>query len=473
MSIKTRKTEKIFSIKDPIIGDLNHILDVVVVRLANGNILHILDVVTGFQNGCFIQNIDAEPTWKRLRGHCINVYAVSPCYIHSDAGKNFIYSMFKNSATTLVYGVYAKIPGARHRGSVIERAHIIGKCTKLVTKLNDVHTLKHFMKTKHAPSIGEINKVQLLPPGHVVLVYQEKERWKKYTLVRVKVKEVDVMLRNGMISTFSISSVCPYYSILEARRGKGKEEIKSKEPKEQDIPDLFHKDEITTRPKMKKDSAYSSIQAHHVCTMDSNFYRESRMDEIKILSGLQYFQVTLVKRTERHKLYRAMVVDKVKPDGNIRSRCCDAACKDRIHGLFTAAQTIRRTSLHLLLGIATSKRYTVTVRNNSKAFVMSHASLRPCVFMQPPRETGLQKENNFKVLKQAYGTPESPMHWFKTYTEYHTRTLSTSQITLGSCLLFRRNENQLEGLAGSQVDDTISVATSNFYENDYNDLLSF
>lgn len=59
---KKAKEVVLFSIKDPIVSDFNRMLQVDVVTLMGGNVLHIIDVGTGFQNGCFSQNMDVQTT---------------------------------------------------------------------------------------------------------------------------------------------------------------------------------------------------------------------------------------------------------------------------------------------------------------------------------------------------------------------------------------------------------------------------
>lgn len=259
-----------------------------VVKLVDGNVLHILDISTGYQNGFFIQNMDAETTRKMMGRIWIGVYVGAADYIYTDAGINFASSTFKNSAETLrtivriarakahsrfdlvergraylrtihdklridiahirkedrlfmsfeafndsrasytgicpktlVCGVYPKIPGASCQGSKIERVNIIRQCIKLAQNLR-MHTLKGSTKIRHTPSMVELNHVRHMPTGHDILVYREKEGWKRYTPVRVRDNEVVVILPNGIIFNFAICSIRPYYSILKDEKRNDK-----------------------------------------------------------------------------------------------------------------------------------------------------------------------------------------------------------------------------------------------------------
>lgn len=64
--------------------------------------------------------------------------------------------------------------------------------------------------------------------------------------------------------------------------------------------------------------------------------------------------------------------------------------------------------------------------------------------------------------------PESQMHSFKTYSDYRKRTLSILQTTQDPCLLFRRDENELEGLVCTQADDTRWAGASNRHKEEEN-----
>lgn len=95
-----------------------------------------------------------------------------------------------------------------------ERANSIRQCTNPVTKVKDVRTIKGSVMIKNTAGMGELNKVRLLTSGHNMLVYWKKEGWKEYTLIRVNDSEVGVILPTGIISSFTVCSVCTYYSIL-------------------------------------------------------------------------------------------------------------------------------------------------------------------------------------------------------------------------------------------------------------------
>ena len=62
--------------------------------------------------------------------------------------------------------------------------------------------------------------------------------------------------------------------------------------------------------------------------------------------------------------------------------------------------------------------------------------------------------------------PESPMHWFTTYVDYHRTSLDMEQVPFDPCLLFHRTDERLQGIVSLQVDDTLYACTEEFAEKE-------
>lgn len=88
--------------------------------------------------------------------------------------------------------------------------------------------------------------------------------------------------------------------------------------------------------------------------MDPSFYRDSRLSELQDLKELGSFEVGDASEATGHRIYRHSFVDKVKSDGTKKSRFCVAAFNDKSHGLFTAAPTVKRISIRLMLSLCTA-----------------------------------------------------------------------------------------------------------------------
>lgn len=99
--------------------------------------------------------------------------------------------------TTLVFGVYPKIPGAEHRGSFAERVEIICQFTKLAIEMKSKNLLHESMHRRNSPSVAQSDKVRMMPPGNKVIAEREDNGWTAYPLVRLFGNSVGVVLPRG------------------------------------------------------------------------------------------------------------------------------------------------------------------------------------------------------------------------------------------------------------------------------------
>ncbi|RWA03359.1 hypothetical protein EKO27_g11746 [Xylaria grammica] len=105
-----------FSIKD----DCNFNYEVIIdaVRLADGQVLHVIDAATSFQAATFLKSMSARDAWEALCKCWINVYQGPPDYVVHDPGTNFSSEEFRNQA---------KIVGTQCRAMPVEAHWAIGK----------------------------------------------------------------------------------------------------------------------------------------------------------------------------------------------------------------------------------------------------------------------------------------------------------------------------------------------------------
>jgi len=93
---------------------------------------------------------------------------------------------------------------------------------------------------------------------------------------------------------------------------------------------------------------------------------------------------------------------------------------------------------------------------------MSKTSLRRPVYMYAPKEMKLPEGQLLKVMRTLYGMPEAPIHWFKTYTDYHRDELRMKQIPMDPCLWYQKENHSLAGVLALQVDDTLYSGNPKF-----------
>lgn len=90
---------------------------------------------------------------------------------------------------------------------------------------------------------------------------------------------------------------------------------------------------------------------------------------------------------------------------------------------------------------------------------MSKTPLTRPIYIRAPREMRIDEGIVMKVIKPFYGKPESPVHWFKTCTDYHSKQLGMKQSKLDPSMVFPDSKGILEGAIWIQVDDAILTGT--------------
>lgn len=516
---KAKPRRFLFSLKDELIGEFNHVLQIDVVKIDDGNVLHAICSGTGFQQGSFLKNNTALETWKSLRRFWINVYAGAPDYIHTDAGTHFTGEDFMKAAdsmgvvvkvaptegherigkiershailrsvyskllidlpkiskedrlslsfraindspssttgvspTAMVFGIHPKLPGGGKRGSYAQRAQIVADCRKLATKMKARRIIQETSKRQNSASGTNIETIRRLSPGSTVLVYRENEGWKKYILASVHENDVNVILPSGLISSFGIHNVREYN--FEETESSADNTSTKTPPKS-----ILRKSaKVIDGPASRTRSRVHFNTGKNfgmVSNVNPNEFIESRLSELNGLQELGCFEIVDSAEAKNHRVYRHSFVDKIKSDGKKKSRFCVAAFNDKNHGLFTAAPTVKRISIRLMVSISASFGFSLFTRDVKKAFVMSKTSLRRPVYMHPPKEMKLPPGQLLKVMRTLYGMPEAPMHWFKTYSDYHRDELRMKQIPIDPCLWYRKDHHKLSGVLALQVDDTL------------------
>lgn len=162
---------------------------------------------------------------------------------------------------------------------------------------------------------------------------------------------------------------------------------------------------------------------------NKKFYSRSRTEDIEALKQRECFKILDVNKAIGHRVYRPRFVDLVKADSTGRSRLCLASCNDQEHGMFTAASIIKHISIQVSLASRVTERLKLRIRDVIKPFVMIKTVLRRPVNTQA-RKIWEGKKKAVRVIRPVHGMPESLIHLFKTYTDYHEHILIMTSATM-------------------------------------------
>lgn len=88
-------------------------------------VIHIIDTATAFQAACFLRDMSASIIWEAFKLYCIDTYLEPPEYIVHDAGKNFIFTKFKQNTKSLSIEI-KEVPIEIHNSiGKVERYHAL------------------------------------------------------------------------------------------------------------------------------------------------------------------------------------------------------------------------------------------------------------------------------------------------------------------------------------------------------------
>lgn len=128
----------------------------------------------------------------------------------------------------------------------------------------------------------------------------------------------------------------------------------------------------------------------------------------------------------------------------------------------TKAPTIQRFSQRLMIA-ASMKGTNKFTRHVTQAYVQSQKPLERGMYRTAPTEMNLPQDAVLKVLKPLYVIPESGLHWYLTYLEYHVEKLEMVCATVDPCMLTNKHEEGRSVTARIlQVDDCLAFGDEEF-----------
>lgn len=92
--------------------------------------------------------------------------------------------------------------------------------------------------------------------------------------------------------------------------------------------------------------------------------------------------------------------------------------------------------------------------------------LKRPVYLRAHAGIELLEDTILLVVKPIYGIPESGLHWYITYLEYHIECLGMMNTTAGPCLLVKSTDGHTTGLVAPQLDGSLSVVTEQFMDEE-------
>ncbi len=303
------------------------------------------------------------------------------------------------SPTMLVFEVIPNLYLSNKRDlSLQARIRTIRECTLLARRLKAQHVRDEAARRRHVPNIRNIRTLEATVPGDTVLVYREMDGWKPYPFVSMHEDSVSVQLPKR-ISRFAITSCKPAANAPVTSAGElvpithnapvsppelqndavvifdgdvGAEHREEPSQEGADGDSLLHE--------FLLDTPISGYSAAKVIPHDFALSRRAEMQGLH-----EHGTFTIVPEEDSYglRLYKYKYVNKIKPNGDLRSRFCVQAFNDRNHGPLTLAPTIQRQSMRLMISIGAGR--TVATRDAIAATPL------PLYYGRPARNSCLHR----------------------------------------------------------------------------------
>ncbi|XP_063683937.1 uncharacterized protein LOC134818355 [Bolinopsis microptera] len=191
---------------------------------------------------------------------------------------------------------------------------------------------------------------------------------------------------------------------------------------------------------------------------DSKKIDVAKEQELKRLSEFGVYQET--KDTgQSHVSSRWVVTTKGENDEQVKARLVARGFEENCV-MRKDSPTVTKVVIRLLFSLAASYNWTVDTLDVTSAFLQAKGTMRD-VFVKPPRD--IRKRGViWKLLKPLYGLGDSARRWYVTIKEHLTETSSCEISKLDKSLFRYYENNRLQGVMVTHVDDILHCGTTRF-----------
>lgn len=386
----------------------------------------------------------------------------------------------------LVFGVIPRPARSTPSATQMARAEMIDRAMDEVTKLHAKMRLAFGLKHTAGPKgVEQSECLRQLPAGSPVLVFRTASKlWEgPFDFISVSGETAVVQTKRGR-RIFRSTCVKPYVrsQLNDAPQTSDRNQETMPEGATKEAmhgAEAFGGEQHTLHDGMNgqhnNDPSEPGNEGRHRKVRGSDTkgeFAKTRTDElIGLLEGGTFKAVMRTVVPEGMRVFGSRFIDQVKGAGDMmrkKSRLVAQNYGDEdAAGIATKAPTVQRYSQRVLLSLASSlPACKVFSRDVTQAYIQATKPLERPVYIKPPKEMGLSEDMVLLVVKPLYGIPESGLHWYMTYLEYHMDKLDMKRTTADPCVLVKRRNGKLSGLVALQVDDSLTLGDDAFLEEE-------
>ena len=123
---------------------------------------------------------------------------------------------------------------------------------------------------------------------------------------------------------------------------------------------------------------------------------------------------------------------------------------------------LRQYSTRIVAFIASINGFDIWTQDVTQAYLQSTEKLLRKVYLKPPKELNLSSDEVLEPLKPLYGLPDSGDYWNRTMSNHITNNLGMTPSYVDNALFIKVEHDQLLGLTGIYVDDSIHCGNKAF-----------
>ena len=470
----------------------NHVLQVDIMKLSDGNVLHVICEGTRYQLGVFVPKITSEACWDALRKCWINVLSGVPDIIRADAGKQFDAKSFRDNAKAA--GVYVEIvpTEAHNKIGKVERYHSVVRRVYEKLKTDDPDMSPELRLSTTFRCINDSAGPDGLVPTLLVFGTYPKLGIKSEAIAPTTIERANA-IRDATELAESLMRKERLRRAAKDGPSANKSIIEQVKRLERDAPVLVYREKLGWQGPLdfiaaddhgvwvRNEKGNETRLALHVVKpyvpeqwamfnrLRSPLFLKSREKELEGLFARNAVKLVSARNVRGKRLYRGRWVESVKPNGEAKSRMVICATNEKLNSM-TYSPTVRRISTRI--GFAFASCFPEVIgkcRDITQAFVQSDTNIRREIYLELPHE--IREKNKgmvLHVMKPLYGLPESPINWYTTYVSHFKKTLQMDCSPHDPCLLIRKKkrDEKCDGIVLLQVDDSLTFGTSQFHEEE-------
>ena len=470
----------------------NHEILVDIMKLDNGNVLHVMCAQTRYQQGLFLQSMTARACWDSILMCWTNVLAGSPDIIKADAGLQFNSKEFKDFAKSSGVVVEIVPKEAHHKIGLLERYHKVVRNVYNKLKADEPSMDKHLRLSTTfrcvndsvgpdgiVPTLlvfGSYPKLGLIQSAPAPTTMERANAIRKATKLATEMfneERVRTAAKNGpsanVVLIDKVKRLEAQAPVLVWQEKKGWTGPLSFVAADDHGAWVLNENGNEIRVSLHVVKPYVPETWTLFSKLKNPIFAQSRAQELDVLFSRKVVKVVDASDAYGHRVYHGSWVENQKSDGTPKSRMIICATHDYLETL-TYSPTVKRLSTRVGFSYAACRpEFTVSFRDVKTAFLQSDTVLRRHIYLELPHE--LREGNKgkvIKVLKPMYGLPESPLNWYATYLSHYKSELGMICAAHDPCMLMipPAKEMSCDGVVLLQVDDTTTLGTKLFHEEE-------